>query len=165
MMNEQRFEALYNTHARLLWSYVSRISGNATLADDIVQEAFMRLLRARTEELDETALKPYLYRIATNLMHDYFRERRREQRKQEELNARSSPEKTVEAFAGESEMTRVFGELKTQERELLWLAYVEGYEHAEIAAVLGLNRMSVRVLLYRARGKLAKLLAGEETGG
>lgn len=162
MMNEQRFEAFYHTHARPLWSYVSRVSGNATLADDIVQESFMRLLRAKTEAMDDREMKPYLYRIATNLTRDYFRERQREQRRQEALTSQGAKDSASETSTEETEMTRVFGALKTQERALLWLAYIEGYEHTEIAAVLGLNRMSVRVLLYRARRKLAGLLEREQ---
>jgi RNA polymerase sigma-70 factor, ECF subfamily len=50
--------------------------------------------------------------------------------------------------------------LKPKERELLWLAYVEGMDHAEIAAATGLGRLSVRTLLFRARNK-AKRFLGE----
>lgn len=71
-------------------------------------------------------------------------------------------EKTAyEQFAPESEMTTVFHKLKTRERALLWLAYVEGHQHAEIAEMLGLKSLSVRVLLFRARRKLAALLEAD----
>ena len=54
--------------------------------------------------------------------------------------------------------------LKPRERELLWLAYVEGMSHAEIAAATGLGAMSVRLLLFRARRRAAALLgAGGES--
>jgi RNA polymerase sigma-70 factor (ECF subfamily) len=55
-------------------------------------------------------------------------------------------------------MTRVFEQLRPQQRQLMWLAYVEGADHREIAAALGLREQSVRVLLHRARQKLATLL-------
>ncbi len=48
--------------------------------------------------------------------------------------------------------------LKPRERELLWLAYVEGMNHAEIGAATGLRPLSVRMLLFRARRKAAGLL-------
>jgi RNA polymerase sigma-70 factor (ECF subfamily) len=51
--------------------------------------------------------------------------------------------------------------LKPRERELLWLAYVEGMSHAEIAAATGLGAMSIRILLYRARQKASQLLRPE----
>ena len=49
--------------------------------------------------------------------------------------------------------------LKPRERELLWLAYVEGMDHAEISASTGLNRLSVRTLLFRARNRAKQFLA------
>ena len=56
------------------------------------------------------------------------------------------------------DMMRVFGQLKPQQRQLMWLAYVEGASHLEIATALGLRERSVRVLLHRARRRLAALL-------
>jgi len=50
------------------------------------------------------------------------------------------------------------GNLKPREREILWLAYAEGASHKEIADVLGLRAPSVRLLLFRARQKMLKLL-------
>jgi RNA polymerase sigma-70 factor (ECF subfamily) len=56
-------------------------------------------------------------------------------------------------------MARVFERLNPQQRQLMWLAYVEGADHREIAAALGLRERSVRVLLHRTRRKLAQLLS------
>jgi RNA polymerase sigma-70 factor (ECF subfamily) len=56
------------------------------------------------------------------------------------------------------DLERCFGEMKPQERTLLWLAYVEGNEHKEIARMLGLKEKSIRVLLFRARQRLSALL-------
>ena len=48
--------------------------------------------------------------------------------------------------------------MKPRERQLLWLAYAEGYTHREIAEIMGLGAMSIRLLLFRAKRKLAGLL-------
>jgi len=56
-------------------------------------------------------------------------------------------------------VSQVLQEMNPQQRSLLWLAYVEGNEHKEIAQVLGLKEKSIRVLLFRARQKLAELLS------
>lgn len=169
-MDDSRFEELYEKTARPLWSYISRIAGSATLADDLLQETFFRFLRAPIKETadadgDGAAVKSYLFKIATNLVYDHFRRVQRENRWQL-LSAGQTEERdpTYDTFTEGSEMMQVFHNLKTQERALLWLAYVEGYEHREIAAVLNLNAMSVRVLLFRARRKLAGLLEGEKKG-
>lgn len=162
-MDDTGFEELYEKTARPLWSYLSRISGSATLADDFLQETFFRYLRAPLKGGEDAAmLKSYLYKIATNLVYDHFRRVQRENRWQ--LLSAKEPERDTayDTFTEQTEMMQIFHNLKPQERALLWLAYVEGYEHREIAGVLNLSAMSVRVLLFRARRKLAGLLESEK---
>jgi RNA polymerase sigma-70 factor (ECF subfamily) len=48
--------------------------------------------------------------------------------------------------------------MRPRERQLLWLAYAEGYSHREIASITGLASASIRLLLFRARRKIARLL-------
>jgi RNA polymerase sigma-70 factor (ECF subfamily) len=57
-----------------------------------------------------------------------------------------------------TDLTRAMGQLKPRERSLLWLAYAEGSSHREIAATLGVKLASVKLLLFRARRKLAAIL-------
>jgi RNA polymerase sigma-70 factor (ECF subfamily) len=58
-------------------------------------------------------------------------------------------------------MERVFNKLSPQQRQMMWLAYVEGVEHREIAAALGLREGSIKVLLSRVRRKLVGLLRAQ----
>src|SRR5579859_1660426 len=69
-MDEDAFRAFYDRTAGPLWGYLSRISGDRQLADDLLQEAYYRLLKARVAFENETHRRNYLYRIATNLVHD-----------------------------------------------------------------------------------------------
>jgi RNA polymerase sigma-70 factor, ECF subfamily len=158
-MDEPIFEEIYQKTARPLWAYIARISGSPTAADDILQETYIRFLNSPPRRLDLKEAKPFLYKIATNLVRDRFRKIKREN-ESENFQPESS-ETITESFGGEIEMTQIFSRLKEQERALLWLAYVEGYEHREIARILKLNSMSVRVLLFRARRRLALILEGE----
>jgi len=156
MMNESEFENFYNEHSRPLWGYVRRIANSAEIADDVMQESFLRFLGATIRE--DTNRRAYLYRIATNLVYDNFRRGKREISQPTYSDSDMKEESAYEPFAPESDIGKVFDKLKTQERALLWLAYVEGHDHTEIAAMLGLKSLSVRVLLFRARRKLAGLL-------
>ena len=72
----------------------------------------------------------------------------------------NSPEPAARSFQLESQvgLRKAFQQLKVRERQLLWLAYVEGSNHKEIATLTGLRRTSVRLLLFRARRKLANLI-------
>ena len=62
------------------------------------------------------------------------------------------------------DVRKIMQALKPRERELLWLAYVEGMSHMEIAIATGLTTLSIRPLLFRARKKAAMLLRPEGKG-
>jgi RNA polymerase sigma-70 factor (ECF subfamily) len=133
------------------------------LADDILQEAFLRFLRAVPADLEMSEQNAYLYQIARRLLVDHWRRLSREQRW--DWRAYVGKEPTMHRDLGfSSDLSKIFQTLKRQQKELLWLAYVEGFEHREIASVLGLREKSVRVLLFRARRKLADLLRGKGLG-
>ena len=154
MIDEGVFHELYRTTAAPLRAYAARVLGNVSQADDIVQEAYLRLLRTPLRTDDPQYLRAYLFRIASNLMADYFRRQKRE------TTVADMPEAATSAVdpAIRIDMDRVFRRLPLRERQLLWLAHVEGADHREIAHVLDVGERSVRVLLFRARQKLAKLI-------
>ena len=153
-MNEAQFEAFYRSTAGGVWSYIYRMTGNASLADDLLQKTFFRFLRSNAAIANDEHLRRYVFRTATNLVFDHFRETKR-QRKIAETYV---PELRTERNELRHDMMRLFGELKPQERALLWLAHVEGCSHAEIGETLGVKEKSVKVLLFRARKRLGDLL-------
>ena len=155
-MNEAKFEALYRRNAAGLWSYIYRLTNDNAAADDLLQKTFFRFIRANPETESDEHTRRYLYRTATNLAFDYFRESRRE-REFGLLMSRSTPA-AADTTDLRHDMTRVFAELKPRERALLWLAHVEGSSHDDIAEALGVKAHSVKVLLFRARKRLADVL-------
>ena len=162
-MQNDAFAAFYERSARPLWAYLARVSGDAALADDLLQESYVRFLCADAELDGEVAARRYLFRIATNLMKDHWRRPR----------ATSIEELPEEDFRLDGHAERVESEavlgpalrqMRPRERQLLWLAYAEGYSHREIAEVTGLASASIRLLLFRARRKMARLIT-EQTDG
>jgi RNA polymerase sigma-70 factor, ECF subfamily len=160
LTDEPSFEAFYRETAAPLRAYVVRVIGRAAPAEDIVQDAYLRLLRAPPPIRHPRELRAYLFRIASNLIHDYWRRERRERDASD--RGPGEPETANPNLPLKLDMARVFEQLRPQQRQLMWLAYVEGAEHREIAAALGLRQGSVRVLLHRARRKLAALLGPRE---
>jgi RNA polymerase sigma-70 factor (ECF subfamily) len=152
-LSEHAFGEFYRRHSRSLWSYVYRVTSHAADADDIVQEAFLRMLRVDLEE--ENDYRRYLFRVAGNLIADRWRRSTRE-----EARADVGEEAHLAAARDDraDDVGRTFGRLKPRDRALLWLAYVEQEDHAEIAHSLGVSRGSVKVLLSRARARLRDLL-------
>jgi len=153
-MDSDAFAGFYERSARPLWAYLARVSGDGALADDLMQESFVRFLCASQPEEGEVAGRRYLFRIATNLLRDHWRRRRQVSIEElpEELYA-VSPSSTSAELLGPA-----LARMRPRERQLLWLAHAEGYTHREIAEVTGLASASIRLLLFRARRKIANLL-------
>lgn len=155
-MDEGRFEAFYRKTAGGLWAYLYRLTNDPAASDDLLQKTFYRFLRARPMLASDDHMRRWLYRTATNLVMDHFRETKR--RGTVPLEDGGSRAAATTGADLRHDMLRVFGELKPQERALLWLAHVEESDHAEIAEALGLKPKSVRVLLFRARKRLGEML-------
>lgn len=159
-MTEEAFRAFYERTARPLWAYLARTTGEPHTADDLLQEAYYRLLRASVPFEDDGHRKNYLFRIATNLLRDRHRRPALEvalpedEREQPMAGEASSPHSAV----SRREMDRAIRSLRPRDRQLLWLAYAQGMSHAEISGALGLRTGSVKQLLYRARTRLAGML-------
>jgi RNA polymerase sigma-70 factor (ECF subfamily) len=166
VMDEESFRAFYDRNARGVWAYLARVTGNRQTADDLLQEAFYRFLRAGASHDSEAHRRNSLYRIATNLARDA----RRRSLTRPQANVAGHD---IESVAGASrsgaaersaDFERAMSRLKPRERAMLWLAYAEGASHREIADVLGLSPASLKQTLFRARRRLAVLLGRTEEG-
>ncbi|HEX2122272.1 MAG TPA: RNA polymerase sigma factor [Thermoanaerobaculia bacterium] len=157
-MDEARFEAFYRRTAGSLWSYLFRLTGDEAAADDLVQKAFFRMLRANPAVAGEEHLRRWVFRTATNLAFDHFRETKRERARDEAASRPEAGPPTEPREVLRHDMMRTFSELKPRERALLWLAHVEEADHDDIGEALGVKAKSVKVLLFRARRRLAELL-------
>lgn len=161
-LDEDTFAVFYQRSASGLWRYLRRLAGNEAMADDLVQESFIKFLGVDASHLPREPRQrtAYLYRIATNLLRDRWRREKREEGWLTQLLfSRSARQETAPRADLRMDLDTVLARLKQQERALLLLAYVEGYDHREIAEILGLKSGSIRVLLFRARKKLMSVLA------
>jgi RNA polymerase sigma-70 factor (ECF subfamily) len=122
--------------------------------DDLLQESYFRFLKAGLPAATEPAHKKnYLYRIATNLAHDHRKSRKLEVLP-EELPAASK----ANCLDQVHDIRRALARLKARERDALWLAYVECFNHREIAGILQVGAASIRPMLAGARAKFAEIL-------
>ena len=156
-MDNETFAGFYERSARPLWAYLARVSGDQALADDLAQESYVRFLCADHPTDGEVAARRYLFRIATNLLRDHWRRPR-------SASIEEVPEENFAVIpnSAQSDSQALLGpalaQLRPRDRQILWLAYAEGYTHREIAEITGLASASIRLLLFRARGKAARLL-------
>ena len=157
-LDEEAFRGFYDRTARTLRAYLARVTGDGALADDLLQEAYYRLLRARGGYESEAHRRNALFRIATNLIYDSRRRARvappisvGDQEIADRHDGASATERAAD-------LRKAMSRLKPRERALLWLAYAQGSSHKEIAESLGLRTGSVKLLLFRARRRLAAIL-------
>ena len=156
-MDESEFVRFYDATVRPLRGYLTRLSGNAALADDLSQEAYCRVLTAAAPPADADGRRRYLFRVATNLCHDHYRRAKWDGGSLDETH--EPADRGVERRLHQrGDVGVVLDSLTPRQRALLWLAYVEGMQHREIAEVLGLSRLSIRPLLFRARRRMAREL-------
>jgi RNA polymerase sigma-70 factor (ECF subfamily) len=159
-MDEDTFRGFYERTARGVWAYLAQVTGDRQLAEDLLQEAFYRFLRAGAAHASEAHRRNSLYRIATNLARDA--RRRQAVRGIASVDAGAIEHLASEDLSGATEriadFRRAMSSLKPRERAMLWLAYAEGASHREISEALGLSPTSLKPLLFRARRKLAGLL-------
>jgi RNA polymerase sigma-70 factor, ECF subfamily len=155
-MDRDACAGFYERTARPLWAYLARVSGDPALADDLVQESFVRMLGAAAPLDGEVHAKRYLFRVATNLLKDHWR-------RPKASSIEDMPEGVFANECGDGADAQMMLEprlrqLRPRERQLLWLAHAEGYSHKEIAEIMGLRSPSIRLMLFRARHRLAELL-------
>src|SRR5689334_13070328 len=137
-MDDEAFAAFYERSARSLWAYLARSSGDPALAEDIMQESYVRFLYLQNPPSylseGEIACRRYLFRIATNLLRDHWRKPR----------AASIEDVPEAAFARADEQAPLDSQLilgpalagmRPRDRQILWLAHAEGYSHREIAEI------------------------------
>jgi RNA polymerase sigma-70 factor, ECF subfamily len=156
-MNSERFAAFYQRSARPLWAYLARVSGDPSLADDLMQESYVRFLCASSPCDGEVESRRYLFRIASNLLRDHWR-------RPGTTSIDDLPENLFVATdaCGQIDswalLAPAMARMRPRDRQLLWLAHAENYSHSEIAEITGLATPSIRLLLFRARRKIARIL-------
>lgn len=158
------FDDLFRRHYPALFRYLVRLTGDADAAEDIAQEAFVRLLR---RPLPEPEARPWLYTVATNLVRDQARKTVRRERILQAIPAgpalAPAPDEDVERRERVESVRAVLAQLPERDRTLL-LMREEGFSYAEMARVVGVAPTSVGTLLARALRRFASAYETREVG-
>ena len=118
-----------------------------------------RLLRGRAAFENDDHRVHYLFRVAANLLTDTHRRRPPEHVPLADVDGgENAARDTAQAMEQRTDVARALATLAPRDRDMLWLAYADGASHAEIATHLGVARPSVKVMLSRARRRLAARL-------
>jgi len=162
---DKEVSLIWKQHRDDLFRYVARYSGDCDLAEDVVQETFLKL-RDHPPPSD-SRLKGWLFTVATNLARDALRVgRRRQQLEAEHAHELPRPTATANPLAQteigdlRDRVRRALDSLSDRERVVL-LMYQEGFHHREIGAAIGATTESVGSMIVRAARKVARTVGPE----
>jgi RNA polymerase sigma-70 factor (ECF subfamily) len=159
------FETLYRQHAGRLYNLVFRMVGSAEEADDLLQEVFLHAHRKLGSFRGDSSLGTWLYRLGMNHCLDYLRGRQAKMgRVTESLDADTAaepvaPAPIVPAAISRMDLERAIARLPEGCRAAFLLHDVEGFEHHEVARILGVSEGTSKSQVHKARMKLRAMLA------
>ncbi|WP_295868150.1 RNA polymerase sigma factor [uncultured Oscillibacter sp.] len=163
--DDEGLNALMERHGDRLTLYLDGCLHDTHEAEDVMIEAFARLIASRPD-IRDGGFRAYLYKTARRLALRLLARRRARQtfsldELTEEPEGRELVEQTVQAAESGRILRACMAELRPDYREALFLVYFEGLSHAEAAAVMGKWEKQVADLVYRGRNALRKRLEQE----
>jgi RNA polymerase sigma factor (sigma-70 family) len=161
------FEAIYEAYRPRLFSFLARLSRRRDVAEDLLEETWLRLVTRAAELRDDSCVGAWLFTVARHLYLSWCRHRALDDWRLSELTpswpAPAPGETPFEAAARsqtERRLEKALARLSTQDREVLLLVAVEGLTPAEAASALGIAAEALRKRLQRARERLASEMDG-----
>jgi RNA polymerase sigma-70 factor (ECF subfamily) len=161
------FDAVYARLRAPLYSFLVRLSGHGDIAEELLQETWLRFARHAHRLEPDTDPRPWLFTVARNLYRSHRRWALLDRERLHELGLwpasdSAGPFEALCASQSERRLERALLSLSSGEREVLLLCGSAGFEPAEAANILGIGAEAFRQRLARARGKLRERLAAEE---
>lgn len=152
---DDKFTAIYSQYRNQLYSYLHHLTTDPYLAEELVQETFIRAYRFFSKFRGDSSVKTWLYKIALNTYRSHFRKRQTPPTEVPELVA--DPRDYASSSDTKMTIMEVFDLLSITDRTLLTLRDVDDCSYAEIANVTGMSEDQVRVGLHRARKRFRLL--------
>ncbi len=147
------FRELYDRHHPRIYALAWRMCGNATQAEDLTQDVFVRLYDALASFRGDSAFTTWLHRLAVNVIWSALRRERRSEGWLQ-TGVDDAPRQVAsefEAIATQIDFEQALATLPHGARTILLLYGVDGYGYAEIATALGIDVGTVKSQLHRAR--------------
>lgn len=167
-----RFEQLYLTYRRVMFSAANSVLRDPQLAEDAVQQAFMRVMdhMEKVSEVICPQTKSFMVIIVRNIAINMYNERKRKTVVSFDELSENSPGTVAVAAARDNiaehvdaaALAQTLAKLPQSYRDVLLLKFDNGYSTAEIAALLSVSEENVKKRIQRARNKLGELLLSEE---
>ena len=162
------FEALLGMHYDTLYKFAYKWCGNRADAEDVTQQACLKLARSIDQFNFEAAFTSWLYQVVINCAKDWRKSQRRHVENSEDMEESRQIESTMpspEALMISQQMLGLLETLAEGIKETILLVHAEGLTHGEAAKILGIKESTVSWRLHEARKTLKLLFAQEEING
>jgi RNA polymerase sigma-70 factor (ECF subfamily) len=159
----EAFENVYRQHSNRLYNLAYRMAG-AAMAEDLLQDAFLQAYRKLDTYKGDSSLGTWLYRLTLNLCLDHLRSRQGQMAHvtdsldEDHAAPVVAPGRPAEAIGARLDLMQAVEQLPPSYRAAFVLHDIEGYQHDEIARLLGIAEGSSKSLLHKARLRLRLLL-------
>jgi RNA polymerase sigma-70 factor (ECF subfamily) len=165
--NTAAFSELFQRYSKRLVGFAYRIVHDRSRAEELVQDAFLQIYRARDRYSPSARFSTYIYRVVTNNCLNEIRRLDHEKALREEPpplvdDATKSPADQLTHRQIVARVADIVRSLPFKQRAALLLARVEGFDHREVASCLGVSEFAVKSLVFRATRSLREALAMEE---
>jgi RNA polymerase sigma-70 factor (ECF subfamily) len=157
--NSQAFQTLFSRYKDPIWSFVYRRVRDRNVTADVYQEVFLRVWKSANTYKSGQKVKPWLYRISTNVMRDQYRKSTRQVFTVELDDL--SPGQITDPI-GTTDVERAIQSLPDNLRDAFLLGAVQGLDHNEVAEALDISSANARARLSRARLRLREILSNGE---
>ncbi len=168
----EAFDAVHDAFNGRLYNFLARLSNRPDVAEDLLEETWLRLVKHARRLRPDTRLGPWLFTVARHLHASYCRSRLLEDAHAPDLlglwpqgRPEPSPLEAIEAGEAARRVATALAALPLAYREALLLVAVEGLRHSEAAEVCGVTAEAMRQRVSRARALLARRLSDAETPG
>jgi RNA polymerase sigma-70 factor (ECF subfamily) len=159
--NTPAFAFLVNRHKDNVYNLAVRICSNREEAEEIAQDAFLKVYKALSEFKRNSSFATWLYRIVYNTSISYLRARRKEVLSLEDFPADATDfigccesEEIAEREYRDALVNFALQKLNESDRAIVTLFYYEEMSHAEIATITGISKENIKIRLHRARKKM-----------
>ena len=154
------FESIYRQHSSRIYTLACRMAGSPEDGEDLLQEIFLQAYRKLGGFKGDSTLGTWLYRLALNHCLDYVRSRQAKMKKAtDSLDAQpGDPAARRDTPIARLDLDRALERLPDGCREAFVLHDVEGYDHKEVAELLGIAEGTSKSQVFKARLKLRALL-------
>ncbi len=160
----QALGEIYDRYVERIYSYIYHRVGQVELAEDLTGQVFMRMLEAiRSGRGWQTSFSGWLYRIAHNLVIDYYRRRSRASFVDIDETppiavVEEEPSRRVQAALDREDLLAALKQLTEEQAQVITLRFLEGLSIAEVAAIMGKNEGAIKALQYRAIIALRRIM-------